>query len=106
MAAEFRENVCGRVVAMLSRKEDAHDAAVADLVRAVSAPDAAPLVIPKPTVRADLCIAMVVLGAVAVLLYFNVVGLGVGSDFRAEDDDQSDGDESDQSDDDDGECGR
>ncbi len=68
-AAQMKENVCGRVIAMLAQKEDAPREALADLVRAVEEP---PVVLPKPTVRMDLCIAMLAVGALVVLLVLHM----------------------------------
>lgn len=79
-AQEMRENACARVIAMLVHKEDAakHSESLADLVRAV---ELSPVVVAKPTVRIDLCVAMLVIGAVFVLL---VVHLCKQSDTHGE----------------------
>ena len=68
-AYQLNENVCGRVIAMLARKDDAASSDVAELVRAVEAP---PRVIARPTLRLDVCLAMLCVGALLALLVLHL----------------------------------
>lgn len=68
MADVMKANVCGRVVAMLSRKEDIPGDVVSDLVRAVSIADEPPLIIPKPVIPPHVCVAMIVFGILVTLI--------------------------------------
>lgn len=68
MADTMKENVCGRVIAMLSRKEDTSPEIIADLVRAVSVADEPPLVIQKPVMPLSACVAMLVSGVALALV--------------------------------------
>jgi capsular polysaccharide biosynthesis protein len=62
VADAMRRRACGRVIAMMAKSDDVAQEVTADLVRAVSTAREAPLVIPKPTVRIELCVALVGVG--------------------------------------------
>ena len=72
MADVMTQNVCGRVIAMLSRKDDASPEALADLVRAVSVDETPPLVIAKPVIPVSACIALIVAGVALALVLVHV----------------------------------
>lgn len=59
VADAFRDAACGRVVAMLARKEDAPENVVRRLATAL---EEAPVVVPKPVMRLDTCLVMIFLG--------------------------------------------
>ena len=59
-AEAFRDAACGRVVAMLSKSSDAQEATVRRLTSALDA--AEPVVVPKPEMRLDMCVAMIFVG--------------------------------------------
>lgn len=73
MADVMTQNVCGRVIAMLSRKEDAPPEALADLVRAVSVDETPPLVISKPVIPVSACVALIVAGVALALVLVHVI---------------------------------
>jgi hypothetical protein len=79
MADVMTQNVCGRVIAMLSHKEDAPPEALADLVRAVNVDETPPLVISKPVLPVSACVALIVAGVALALMLVHLV--------RDEDDD-------------------
>lgn len=72
MADTFRDEVCGRVLAMLARSSDASQKHAEELARAVGIPTEAPLVIPKPTIRIDICVVMLLVGVLITMVFYNM----------------------------------
>ena len=60
---------CGRIVAMLASKDDVPDRVVRRLTTAL---EETPAVVPKPVIRLDVCVVMMLVGALLVLTWNHV----------------------------------
>jgi hypothetical protein len=69
-AKAFRQETCGRVVAMLSTSADVPEGVADRLSEAVYRVQ--PTSVDKPVIRFDLCLVMIVLGAVLTLVGFHL----------------------------------
>ena len=67
IADAYRQAACGRVVAMLTTKDDAPEQVVRNLASAIEPP-----VVAKPVLRADVCVVMMLVGALVVLVWNHV----------------------------------
>ena len=68
VADAYRSAACGRVVAMLASKDDAPEQVVRRLANALDEPT----VVPKPVIRPDVCLVMLLVGALVVLVWNHV----------------------------------
>lgn len=64
VAEAYRQAACGRVVAMLASKDDVPEQVVRRLTSALDQPT----VVPKPVLRADTCVAMILVGVLVALV--------------------------------------
>ena len=74
VAQAFREAACGRVVAMLASKHDVPEKVVRRLAAAL---EDTPRVVSKPVMRLDVCMAMMLVGALVTLLWYHIRDLNM-----------------------------
>lgn len=87
MAADaFRHAACGRVVALLTSKTDAPERVACQLASAL---EETPMVMEKPVVRIDVCVVMMLMGALVVLVWNHVRELSdLGGEAEGEEEDR------------------
>ena len=84
IASAYRQAACGRVVAMLASKNDAPEEVVRKLASAIEPP-----IVTKPVLRADVCLVMILVGALVVLVWNHVRECRVESDSAGEAEDEA-----------------
>lgn len=82
IADAYRQAACGRVVAMLASKHDAPEEVVRRLASAIEPP-----IVAKPVMRLDVCLVMILVGALVVLVWNHVRECNADSDSAVDEDD-------------------